>query len=208
MNLPSYFSPHTPAHPLIADPPIRTGATSSLGADLNPAFSVSYFSPHTRRQPACSQAWEPETTATGIGPGAKRERQGGLLAPPPTAGVGSPPTPNVPGGLESAIEGSVVEKPEDIPGKDTEYPTATSAATDGHSAGLSHRDSSPRSSNEAFADGDLTTSDSSSQTGNNRRIPNKSSKPQLTLHTWDLEKMRKEKKEAGFYHSQEAGQQR
>ena len=198
-NAQSYFSPHTPAaglHPP-TNPPVQAGATSGLGADLSSAFGVSYFSPHTPATTGLLSSLgtgNTTTTTVGTGPlGAKRERHGeqagaagsvsGLLAPPPTAAVGSYWSPHTPDeGLERAIE-------------EAHSGTVLTAATDGHSAGpssTSHRDSSPHSSTED--DPDVTTSDSSARTGNAGPIPTKSSKPQLKLQTWDLERMREEKK--------------
>lgn len=213
VNAQSYFSPDTPPAAGVlppTNPPVQTGAGSSLAAaDLSSAFGVSHFSPHT---PATTgllssvgtgNTMTTTTTTIGTGPlGAKRERHahgeqagagaggsvGGLLAPPPTAAVGSYWSPHTPDeGLERVIE------------KAHSGTVALTPATGGHSAGplsTSHHDTSPHSSNEedADADADLTTSDSSSRSGNAGPIPSKSSKPQLTLQTWDLDRMREEKK--------------
>lgn len=159
------------------------------------------------------------TTAIGTSPiGAKREHQNekssggrasGLLAVPPSAAIGSywsPHTPDLPEGLGRAIDEAVVKEPEDIPVKEAEFLkayykahscTPTTDATDGHSVEPSStlpRDTSPHSSNDAMTDVDLTTSDSSSLFGNRGLVVTNPSKPQLKLQTWDLDKMRDEKK--------------
>ena len=75
-------------------------------------------------------------------------RAGGLLAPPSNAAIASywsPHTPDVPEGFEGAIEDAVVEEPEEVSMKETEYLKAdnktyslrTTIATDGHSVGPS-----------------------------------------------------------------------
>ena len=225
-NPQSYFSPHTPAHPptTATDPPIQTGVTSSLGADLNTGFGVSYFSPHTPATTGMLSSLgtgnTTTTPSTGL-VGTTRARQtekgpevraSGLLAPPSSAAFGSywsPHTPVVPEGLEGAIEDVVGEEPEEVSMKETEYVKAdhktrsftTTIATDGHSAGpssTSHCDpSSP--SDEVYADTDVavSTSDSSSSIGSRVLVPNKPYKPQLRLQTWGLDKMREEKKRQG-----------
>jgi len=102
------------------------------------------------------------------------------------------------------MDEAVVKELEGIPVKETEFPkadykthsyTPTTDATAGHSVEPSStqpRDLSPHSSNDAITDVDLTASDSSSPLGNGGLVPNPS-KPQLTLQTWDLDKMRDKK---------------
>jgi len=71
-----------------------------------------------------------------------------LLAPPSSPAIAnywSPRTPDVPEGFEGAIEDEVVEEPEEVSMKETEYLKAdnktcsltTTIATDGHSVGPS-----------------------------------------------------------------------
>ena len=75
-------------------------------------------------------------------------RASGLLAPPSSAAIASywsPHTPDIPEGFEGAIEDAVVEEPEEVSRKETEYLKAdnkacsltTTIATDDHSVGPS-----------------------------------------------------------------------
>ena len=103
--------------------------------DLNAGFGVSYFSPPT---PAATglllRLGTGNTTTTNTGPvGTRRARQtekvpegraSGLLAPLPSAAIGSswsPHTPDVPEGLDGPIEEAVVKEPEEVSMKETEY---------------------------------------------------------------------------------------
>jgi hypothetical protein len=212
----SYFSPHTPQHPLNRDS-IQAGDASCLGAGLNTGFGVSHFSPHTPATTGFRSSLGPgNTTTIGISPIGTKEghqdeknswgRASGLLAVPPSAPIGScwsPYTPDVPDGLERAIDEAVIKELDGIPVTDPEFLkvdyktyayTPTTDATDGHSAepsSTSHRGPSPHSSNDAITDVDSTASDSSSPLGNRGLVL---TKPQLTLQTWDLDRMRGDKK--------------
>jgi hypothetical protein len=217
VNLQSYFSPHTPRDPFNSDSPTQSGGTSNVGAT---GFDVSYFSPHTPATTSLlSNIGTGNRTTIGTGPiGTKREHQGervsrgrasGLLALPPSVAIESywsPHSPDVPESVESGINEEVVEEPEDIPVKGSEFlkgynkaltRTPTTGATDGHSiepSSISPREPSPHSSNDVFTDADLTASDSSSPLWNKGLVPTKRTKPQLTVQTWNLDRMREEKK--------------
>jgi len=97
------------------------------------------------------------------------ERASGLLA----RSYWSPNTPDVPEGLESAIEEAVVEEIEEVSMKETEYLKAddntrsliTTIAIDGYSvepSAISHCDPSSPSSNEVCADTDVAAKPSDS----------------------------------------------
>ena len=216
-NSQSYFSPHLPQDPPNRDSLIQPRGTSRLGEDVNTGFGVNYISPHTpATTDLLSSIRTGHTTTIGTGPiGTKREYQdekgsGGraseLLVVPPSAAIGSywsPHTPDVPEGVGRAMDEAVVKEPGEISSEflkvdyKTYHHTPTTDATDGHSverASTSPRDLSPRSSNDAITYFDLTASDSSSPFGNRGLVPTNSSKPQLKIQTWDLDKMRDDKK--------------
>ncbi len=210
----SHFSPHLPQDPLNRDSLIQTGSAVRLGEDINTGFDVSYFSPHTPAITDLLSSTRTGYTAT-IGTGPKREHQdeqgsggraSGLLVVPPSAAIGSywsPHTPDVPEGVGRAIDEPAVKEPGDIPTEflkadyKTHSHTPTTDATDGHSvepSSTSPRDLSPHSSNDAITDYDLTASDSSSPFGNRGLVLTNPSKPRLKIQTWDLDKMRDDKK--------------
>jgi len=144
-----------PPQPLILRSSDTNGVNSSVGVDLNAGFGVGYFSPPTPAATGLlSRLGTGNTTTTSTGPvGTRRARQtekdpegraSGLLAPLPSATIGSSWSPHtllVPEGLEGVIEEAVVEEPEEVSMKETEYLQSdnqthsliTTIATDGHS---------------------------------------------------------------------------